>query len=122
MTTKNEDPRYVPGVSEHDDDMTDAEWNEAMGEPPSDSTPDPYPEHTKLQTLAEQSQAIGEFLDGSPYILAEYRGMENRAEPQLLPVNKSIQQILADYFEIDLKKIETERQAMLASLQEVEGS
>lgn len=28
---KSADPRYVPGVSEHDDDMTDAEWVEAMG-------------------------------------------------------------------------------------------
>lgn len=30
---KLSDPRYTPGVSEHDDDMTDAEWMSAMGEP-----------------------------------------------------------------------------------------
>jgi len=27
------DPRYVPGVSEHDDEMTDAQWRESMGPP-----------------------------------------------------------------------------------------
>ena len=27
---KNADPRYVPGVSEVDDDMTDEEWREAL--------------------------------------------------------------------------------------------
>lgn len=32
--SKLADSRYVPGVSEHDDDMTDAEWASAMGEPP----------------------------------------------------------------------------------------
>lgn len=35
MTKKN-DPRYVPGASEHDDDMTDEEWLWAMGPVPQD--------------------------------------------------------------------------------------
>ena len=29
--TKANDPRYLPGVSEHDDDMTDSEWFESYG-------------------------------------------------------------------------------------------
>lgn len=33
---KSGDPRYVPDVSEHDDDMTDAEWFWAMGPVPQD--------------------------------------------------------------------------------------
>ncbi|USH44457.1 hypothetical protein SEA_CASSITA_126 [Microbacterium phage Cassita] len=35
---KNHDPRYIPGVSEMDDDMTDAEWVEAYGEYVEDDT------------------------------------------------------------------------------------
>jgi len=29
------DPRYTPGISQHDDDMTDAEWFQAMGPRPA---------------------------------------------------------------------------------------
>jgi hypothetical protein len=32
-SAKEADPRYVPGASESDDDMTDAEWAEAYGSP-----------------------------------------------------------------------------------------
>ncbi len=32
-TIKEQDERYLPGVSEVDDDMTDAEWIEAYGQP-----------------------------------------------------------------------------------------
>jgi len=32
MAIKESDPRYVAGQSDHDDDMTDAEWVEAYGE------------------------------------------------------------------------------------------
>lgn len=39
-TSKITDPRYVPGVSEHDDDMTDAEWREVMG--PISLDPEPW--------------------------------------------------------------------------------
>lgn len=31
--SKLADPRYVPGLSGNDDEMTDAEWYAAMGEP-----------------------------------------------------------------------------------------
>lgn len=43
---KEADPRYVPGISENDDDMTNAEWVEAMGPVPDEyltdfADPDP---------------------------------------------------------------------------------
>lgn len=31
--SKIADPRYIPGISEFDDDMTDSEWWEEHGEP-----------------------------------------------------------------------------------------
>lgn len=34
MTIKESDPRYIAGVSEVDDDMSDEEWVEAMGPAP----------------------------------------------------------------------------------------
>lgn len=75
-----------------------------------------YPEHAKQEKIVDESQAIGEFLDTSGCILAEYRTVDGFLEPQLVPVNKSIEQVLADYFEIDLRKIEAEKRAMLESI------
>lgn len=75
---------------------------------------DPYPEHTKAHRVIEASQAIGEFLDGSPYILAEYREVEGHSEQQLLPVHRSVQQVIVQWFDIDLKLLEVEKRAMLA--------
>lgn len=46
-STKTTDPRYVPGVSAHDDDMTDEEWLHTMGPAPApaaaEQTPPPNP-------------------------------------------------------------------------------
>lgn len=40
ITAKEADPRYVSGVSDVDDDMTDQEWFEAMGPAPAENAPD----------------------------------------------------------------------------------
>lgn len=62
-----------------------------------------YPEHDKLSAIKNESQAQGELLEW----LAD-RGWTN------MPM--SIQNVLAEYHEIDLKKIETEKRAMLAKI------
>lgn len=53
--SKIADPRYVPGISEFEDDMCDAEWRDTMGEP--------------IDPLAEErSVAVVYYPDvGSPY-------------------------------------------------------
>lgn len=79
-------------------------------------TADPYPEHTKLAAVQARSQAIGEFLEEGSYTLAEYREIEGDRDPRLVPVQTSIQEVLADHFEIDLRKIEAEKRAMLDNL------
>jgi hypothetical protein len=74
-----------------------------------------YPEHKKLISVVKESQTIGEFLEwcyNNGKFLAEYRDNS----PNALSVNKSIDQILADYFNIDLKVIEQEKRAMLKEL------
>jgi hypothetical protein len=73
-----------------------------------------YPEHTKLMGIMARSQPIGEFLDEMPYTLAEYQDVGG--ESVLMPVHKDINQILADFFDIDLKKIETEKRGMIEEL------
>lgn len=85
-----------------------------------------YPEHDKMALVKDQSQAIGQFLDLAPYDLGEYVPCANwhldeghcSAGAHFTPASKSIVQILADYFDIDLTKIESEKRAMLASIKE----
>jgi hypothetical protein len=78
-----------------------------------------YPEHDKLQAVADQSEIIGTFLEESSFILAEYRDAEGFAESPLLPVQRSTQQVLADYFKIDLPELGREKVRMLDAQREL---
>lgn len=71
-----------------------------------------YPEHTKQAKVLVESQAIGLFIEHGGYILCTWP--EGSHNPR--PVNDSINQVLAKYFEIDLKVLEDEKQKMLAAL------
>jgi len=68
-----------------------------------------YPEHEKLEKIADKSQFLGEFLEWlqGKYTIAEY------VDDTLWPVRKSIQQLLAAYFEIDLNALEREKEDIL---------
>lgn len=71
------------------------------------------PEHDKLRAVKDRSQACGEFLDwlrDHGYVLCE------RAEEELVPAFKRTEQILAEFFEIDLDALEREKREMLAEL------
>ncbi len=96
------------------------------------------PELDRLGAVKDKSQAIGEFIDwltsekkvhlGSPHEHGPTcRGWdegrdryaprgEDRCEcstGEFIPLNTSIEKLLAEFFEIDLKKVEKERQAIL---------
>lgn len=89
-----------------------------------------YPEHDKLQAISDESQTIGLFLDTSGYTLCRvmYRAPHNGIgalsetptkddqDGRLVPVSTPINDILADYFDIDQAKIEEEKRAMLDQL------
>ncbi len=78
-----------------------------------------YPEHIKLARVKDYSQAIGEFLEWLPtkgYVVAEYFREEVSGKVQLLPAYKTIQDLLAEFFEIDQKKLEEERRHMLEAI------
>ena len=66
------------------------------------------PELDRLRLVQDDSHAIGEFLDFSGYILAERDEFD-----RLRPSDKTIQSILADYFDIGLNKVEQEKRALL---------
>lgn len=85
-----------------------------------------YPEHEKLKKVSELSNEIGTFLDwmrGEDVSFCEYvEGHEDDFGDWMpsgfYPLRKSIEQWLADYFEIDLNKIADEKDQMIAELRE----
>lgn len=80
-----------------------------------------YPEHQKLQAIKDKSQAIGEFLDWlfseKDLRLAQWMKVpgedEDSEEDELVQFWPNREELLAGYFEIDLKKLEQEKRAML---------
>lgn len=76
-----------------------------------------YPECERVRAVSDQSQGIGEFLEWCQeegYVLASF----DEATGTCWPIRKRIEQLLADYFEIDLVKVEAERRAMLAEIRD----
>lgn len=74
------------------------------------------PEHEKLKAIQPKSQAIGEFLEWAGeqgMALASY-GDERGDRETLFHVSRSKENLLAEFFEIDLKKLEAEKEAILA--------
>jgi hypothetical protein len=74
----------------------------------------PYPEHEKLRAVADESQAIGEFLDGGRWTLCELREFEDSSRVEFVEVD--IQAALAEYFGIDRVALEREKRAMVEAL------
>lgn len=93
-----------------------------------------YPECEKMSAVRELSQACGEFLEflqQKGFLLAQYGHWDScKAYPEsqdeelnedlcncgrqpLVPVYQSTEKLLADFFEIDLNKIEQEKRQML---------
>lgn len=76
------------------------------------TTEERYPEHTKLGEISDESQAIGDFLSAAmdeDIFLCAYDDVSGR----WLPVQKTIEMLLAEHFDIDPAKIEAEKRAML---------
>lgn len=74
-----------------------------------------YPEHDKMRTIREQSQTIGEFLDWveneKHWSICCLDHASNITD--YVPVYKSINILLAEYFNINLETIENEKLQML---------
>ncbi len=84
-----------------------------------------YPEHERIMKVQTESQAIGEFLEwlqfghahecGEPIVLAYYKPSTALDDP-LVPWPYTIEKLLAQYFDIDLEKIQAEKDQMLAEM------
>lgn len=78
-----------------------------------------YTECEKMQKVQKESQIIGEFLEwlGSEkeYSICKFCEYENR-EGSYYPVQLDKEQLLAEFFEVDLNKVEEERRAILEGL------
>ena len=74
------------------------------------------PELEKQRVVQERSQAIGQFVEGflrgKGIVLAKWG--ENRNYPS--PLQYNIEALLAEFFDIDLKKIEKERLSLLEEI------
>lgn len=71
----------------------------------------------KIGKVKDKSHCIGEFLEWlqeKRYFIACY----SPDGTELIPTHKSIEKWLADYFQIDLTKVEKEKREILKSLQE----
>jgi hypothetical protein len=78
-----------------------------------------YPEHEKMQAIAEHSQEIGRFLDEflpSKGIHLCVYSEERYSQGEFFPASRPITDLLAEFYEIDLDKIEDEKRAMLDSI------
>lgn len=92
-----------------------------------------YPEHEKLHAVVDKSQAIGQFCDwlreekGVVFCGAEHEHSEgcgwlhgfpqcSYSKGQRQYFHFDITKLLAEFFEIDLKKIEAEKGAMLEDI------
>ena len=65
-----------------------------------------YPEHEKLIKIEKESQAIGEF----------YHWAVNKGYLGTFKHWKRLEDILAEFFDIDLQKIDKEKKQMLEEL------
>ena len=75
----------------------------------------------KLIAVKGNSQTIGEFLEwlqGKGYVLSFWQdyGEEPHSWSELTPLRKSSEQLLAEYFDVNLDKVEQERKALLEKL------
>lgn len=88
---------------------------------PHCNPPKSHPEHEKLAAIKDKSQAIGGFLEW-----LEEQGITLCTLPEnsdyFVPCHMPIQQRLAKYFDIDLNKLEQEKQAMLEELRQAHAT
>ncbi len=88
-----------------------------------------YPEHEKLAKIKDKSQSIGEFLEWLESekkvnlctYEAEYTMQDSDGEDEIIPegyygINQTKEKLLAEFFDIDLNKIEEEKRQMLAEM------
>lgn len=76
-----------------------------------------YPEHDKLSEVAEYSQEVGRFLDeflpSKGYVLSY---VPEQYDHTLVPVQRTITSLLAEFYGVDLDRLEQEKREMIRRL------
>ena len=90
------------------------------------------PEHNKLRAIADKSQTVGEFLEWlgeQGLTVCRFQELTRHSDelgdysPEgYYPARTSREKLLAEFFDIDLDKIEAEKRAMLDALQPTTGA
>lgn len=78
-------------------------------------TDDPYPEHTKLRPLRRSSQDCADFYD---WLHEQGYAICKRDGERWWPTQVSKEKLLAAYFDIDLKRLDAEKEAMLEEIRQ----
>lgn len=88
-----------------------------------------YPEHEKMRAILEQSHVIGKFLDWLTHekgislckwqdTIIHSNEIGDYTPEGYYQIGQGHEKLLAEFFDIDLDKIEDEKQAMIAALQD----
>lgn len=81
-----------------------------------------YPEHEKLSGIKEQSQALGSILDWmfneKGWYLVEWKE-DDDGYKQRYAITSNVNQILAEYYKVDLVKLEEEKMQMLDEIRKL---
>jgi len=83
-----------------------------------------YPEHEKMSQITDRSHTISEFLEWleSRRILLCEAADERSWDSTYIPIVLNVEQLLAEYFEIDLDKINNEKDEMLKEVRKINAS
>ena len=80
-----------------------------------------YPEHERLKEVEEEFRSIGEFLEwleGRNIELGQM-GKGDRGIIELLPIQKTKEALVAEYFNIDKEALEKEKVQMFEALKDM---
>jgi len=81
-----------------------------------------YPELEKMKKIQDESQSIGQFIDWmeqkKQIWLCKYEDSDDKIDPRPMPISQGTQQLLAEYFEIDMVKVEEERRQILEDIRQ----
>lgn len=81
-----------------------------------------YPEHEKLQNLGDANQIVGDFIEwlhDRGMEIGRFEQMRGFSDLQFVPVTKSRDALLAEYFDIDRDKLEMEKRSMLDAIRAI---
>jgi hypothetical protein len=93
-----------------------------MQNPDADDLPPKYPEHEKLRAVKHLTQNIHDFLEWleteKNIGMGEFEADDDEHVGDFYPISARIEDLIAEFFEIDLKVLENEKRAMLDEFRE----